>query len=119
MSTVYIVDDDASVLDSTALMLQLGGWNARTFSSGESFVAESNHDWEGCLLIDFNLGSMTAAEVIRRIRAASIGLPAIVLSSESPDVIRPLVAELGAVEILEKPASQRELEAAVRRALNR
>lgn len=62
---------------------------------------------------------MTAVEVLRRLRAACPGLPAIVVSSESPQVVEPLVAELGNIEVLEKPAKQGALEAAIQRALGR
>lgn len=71
MATVYIVDDDASVLDSTALMVRLLGFDAEAFQSGEEFLANVKPAWEGCLVVDFNLGTMTAVEVLRRLRPAT------------------------------------------------
>ena len=117
--TVYIVDDDASVLDSTALMVRLLGFDAKAFQSGEDFLASIKPGWEGCLVVDFNLGTMTAVEVIRQLRTTRAGLPAIVVSSESRQVVEPLVAELGNIEVLEKPAKPGALEAAIQRALGR
>lgn len=119
MPTVYIVDDDVSVLDSTALMVRLLGLEAEAFHSGEDFLASVKPGWEGCLVVDFNLGTMTAVEVIRQLRTVRAGLPAIVVSSESPQVVEPLVAEFGNVEVLEKPTKQGALEAAIHRALDR
>lgn len=117
MTTVYIVDDDASVLDSTGLMVRLLGFDARTFQSGEDFLARVKPGWKGCLVVDFNLGTMTAVEVLRRLRPVCAGLHAIVVSSESPQVVEPLVAAFGNVEVLEKPTKQGALEAAIHRAL--
>lgn len=117
--TVYIVDDDASVLDSMALVIRLLGWEVRTFPSGERLLREVSQEWDGCLLIDFNLGSMTAAEVIRRMRAAGIGVPAIVASSESRQALEPLLSGFAAVEIIEKPMKPGVLESSIRRALSR
>lgn len=119
MPTVYIVDDDTSVLDSTALMVRLLGFEAKAFPSGEDFLAGAIPEWEGCLVIDFNLGTMTAVEVMRQMRASRIGLRTIVVSSESPAVVQPLVAGFGNVEVLEKPVEQGVLEAAIHRALER
>lgn len=105
VDTVCIVDDDASVLDPTALMVRLLGFDVKAFQSGEDFLAMVKPDWEGCLVVDFNLGTMTAVEVLRRLRQVCAGLPAIVVSSESPQVVESLVTEFGNVEILEKPTN--------------
>ena len=37
--TVFIVDDDASVRDSLALLLGLRGYRTRVFASADSFLA--------------------------------------------------------------------------------
>lgn len=117
MSTVYIVEDDASVRDSTALVVRLLGFDTVEFRSGEDFLASVTRQWKGCLLIDFNLGTLSAVEVIRKLRAGGIALPIIVTSSESSDVVGPLIGEFQNVEFLEKISRQGDLEAAIRQAL--
>lgn len=119
MPTVYIVDDDAAVLDSTALLIRLLGWDVRTFPSGESLLRDVSQEWDGCLLIDFNLGGMTGAEVIRRIRAVGIRVPVIVASSEPREVLQRLLSGFAGVEIIEKPVKPGDLESSIRRCLSR
>jgi FixJ family two-component response regulator len=39
---VYVVDDDAAIRDSLALMLGLAGYSTRLFSDAESFLVAFN-----------------------------------------------------------------------------
>ena len=48
--TVYIVDDDASVRDSLALMLGLAGFRTAFFADSEAFLAAWREDWSGCVV---------------------------------------------------------------------
>ncbi len=45
--TVFVIDDDAAVRDSIALMLGLGGYRTSVFADAEAFLAAWNEDWVG------------------------------------------------------------------------
>jgi len=52
---VYVVDDDASVRDSLALMLGLAGYATRLFADAESFLVAFDARWSGCVVADLRL----------------------------------------------------------------
>ena len=49
---VYIVDDDASIRDSLALMLGLAGYSTRLYADAESFLVAFDEEWRGCVIAD-------------------------------------------------------------------
>ena len=49
---VYVVDDDASIRDSLALMLGLAGYTTRMFADAESFLVAFDPGWSGCVVAD-------------------------------------------------------------------
>ena len=61
--TVYIVEDDASVRDSLALMLGLAGYNTVFFGDAEGFLAAWHPDWAGCVVADLKLPAVSGIEL--------------------------------------------------------
>lgn len=117
--TVFIVDDDAAVRDSLALLLRLKGFSTRSFAAAEDFLAASQPDWRGCLLLDLRLGGMDGLELQQQLNRRNIGLPLIFITAHGDVAAARTALKAGAADFLEKPLDDRLLTAAVTEALER
>lgn len=107
--TVFIIDDDASIRDSLALMLGLAGYSTRLFADAESFLAAHQEGWAGCVLADLRLPGLSGVELQERMRARGRPLPFIIITAHG-DVSAARAAFLAdAVDFLEKPFDQEQL----------
>jgi FixJ family two-component response regulator len=100
---VYIVDDDAGVLDSLHRILTAEGAVATTYPSADAFVADCPSQDAACLILDLRMPGMTGLGLIDWLKAHRIEIPVIVLSGHSdvPAVVDSI--RHGAVDFLEKP----------------
>lgn len=115
---VFIVDDDASVRDSLAVLLGLKGYRTQAFASAEDFLRNYRLEAGGCLLLDVRMPGMSGVELQSAMRERQIRLPIIVITAHGdvPTARAALVA--GAVDFLEKPVDPELLLATVRTALD-
>ena len=115
---VYVVDDDAAIRDSLALVLGLGGYSTRLFPDAESFLAAFDEGWTGCVVADVRLPGMSGLELARRLRRGRHAQPVIVVTAyATPEVVRELTAA-GVIECFPKPFPMDALRRAVHRALD-
>jgi FixJ family two-component response regulator len=117
--TVFIVDDDAAVRDSLALLLSLHGHSTAQFGSAEDFLSAARADWAGCAILDIRMPGMDGIALLDAIKARGIALPALVVTAHG-DVASARAAFKGdAVDFLEKPFDEATLLAAVATCLER
>ena len=116
-STVYIVDDDPTVLESLQNALRSDGILVRPYHSAEQFILEFRPHHTACLIVDLQMPGMTGMELIEWLRGRRIEMPVIVLSGHGniPAVVESM--KLGAAEFLEKPADDHVLVNMVRELL--
>jgi len=116
-NTVYIVDDDASVRDSLALLLSLRGYATLLFANAEDFLGALRPDWSGCVVADIRMPGMSGLELQQRLQHHAPALPVIVITAHG-DVMAARQAFLAqAVDFIEKPFDAEQLVAAIERAL--
>ncbi|MGH8705098.1 MAG: response regulator transcription factor, partial [Burkholderiales bacterium] len=111
--TVYIVDDDAAVRDSLALMLGLAGYRTALFADAEAFLAAYRPDFAGCAIVDLRLPGASGLELQADLRARGSTLPFVIISAHGdvPSARKAFQAE--AVDFLEKPFDDAQLRAAI------
>lgn len=73
--TVFVVDDDPSVLNALARLLRQAGWNVETYGSAESFLAQRDPYRPGCLVLDVALPGLDGLELQRRQSEPGQALP--------------------------------------------
>jgi len=101
--TVFIIDDDASVRDSLALLLSLRGHVTALFASAEDFLGAFEPAWRGCVVVDIRMPGMSGLELMRCLRERASNLPVIVITAHG-DVAAARQAFLAdAVDFIEKP----------------
>ena len=116
-STVYLVEDDAAVRDSLALLLQLRGYSTAAFDSAEAFVAADRSARPACALVDVRLPGMSGLDLQKQLLGHGSELPLVVMTAHGDVATARAALRAGAVDFLEKPIDEAELLAAVTAAL--
>lgn len=119
MQTILVIDDDDSLRDTIALMLEQEGFRVQ-------LAADGREGYERCLtlrpdliLVDLRLPGMTGVEICRQLRADKVQTPIIVLSAVGDEIDKVLLLEIGADDYVVKPFGRRELLARIRAVLRR
>jgi FixJ family two-component response regulator len=66
-SVVFVVDDDASVRRSLALLVESAGWQAKTFGSAQEFLSSPRVSCSSCLVLDLDLPDLDGLELQKRV----------------------------------------------------
>jgi two-component system response regulator FixJ len=102
-STVFVVDDNASVRSSLRALLSSVALPVETFASSQEFLAAFHPDRAGCLVLDIRLKEGNGLDLQDELRRLNVALPIIVLTGHGdvPDSIRAFKG--GAFDFLQKP----------------
>jgi CheY-like chemotaxis protein len=117
-STVYIIDDDASVRRSLGRLIASADFRVQTFASAEAFLAEVDETSSGCLIVDVQLIGMTGPDLQRRMAGACSPMPIIAMSGSDDVQFEADALRLGARAFLRKPFDTQALIQAITRALS-
>ncbi|MGH8741988.1 MAG: response regulator transcription factor [Burkholderiales bacterium] len=117
--TVYVVEDDASVRDSLALMLGLAGYRTALFSDAEGFLAAYRSTWNGCVVADLRLPGVSGIELQAALRDRGSRLPFIIVTGHGDVSTARTAFKAEAVDFLEKPFDRIQLVAAIEAAFAR
>ena len=101
--TVFLIDDDAGVRDSLALLLSLKGVRTLPFANAESFIETYRPEWPGCVLTDLRMPGMTGLELQAALRGRGIAVPVVVLTAHGDVATARSALKNGAFDFLEKP----------------
>jgi len=110
---VYVVDDDASIRDSLALMLGLGGYVTRLFSDAESLLAAFDPGWAGCVVADLRLPGLSGVELQERVRATGSAIPFVIITAHGDVPAARAAFRAQAVDFIEKPFDDAQLRGAI------
>ncbi len=114
---VLVVDDDAAVRNSLKFSLELEGFKVRVYDRGEAVLADRDLPSKGCLVVDYRMPGMDGLQLIDRLRARHVSLPAILIVSDQPSPrLRRLAERSGVRRVLEKPLSDSALIESIRHA---
>ena len=118
-ATVFVVDDDLSVLRSIARNLRSMGLAVETFDSPRLFLERCDLGRPGCVLLDLAMPHMSGIEVQQRLLDAESVRSVVFLSGEGTIPASVSAMKAGAVDFLVKPVNGVELAATIARALER
>ena len=103
---VAIVDDDASVRQSTRRLIRSFGYRAEAFGSGEEFLNSPCAAETACLVLDVRMSAMDGLEVQRRLAERDARIPIVFLTGRASDDEERRARSAGAVEFLRKPVGK-------------
>jgi FixJ family two-component response regulator len=110
---VYVVDDDASIRDSLALMLGLARYSTRLFADAESFMVAFDPGWSGCVVADLRLPGMSGIELQTWVRGQSSALPFVIITAHGDVPAARAALRAHAVDFIEKPFEDTQLRNAI------
>jgi len=114
---VHVVDDDAAVRDSLAVLLQSADFDVRTYASGADLLAAGPFGGSGCILTDVRMPDIDGLTLQRKLAESGNPLPVIVMTGHGDVPIAVAALKAGAADFLEKPFDDDHLIGAVRDAL--
>jgi len=114
---VYIVDDDAAVRDSLAVLLEACGHHVRSFGLAREFLDAAPALPPGCLIVDIRMPEMDGLELQRRLAERSLNFPTIVITGHGDVPLAVRAMKAGALDFIEKPFSTPTILASVATAL--
>jgi len=114
---VSVIDDDESVRESLEDLLTEIGYVAKTFSSGQEFLASGYVDQSQCLIVDISMPGMSGTDLYQELMARGRKIPVIFITAHET-AMRPLLLRQGAVECLTKPFSDITLLSALNAAIH-
>lgn len=117
--TVYIVDDDLSMLTALARRLTLAGHAVQTFASATDFLAQHQLSYRGCVLADLRMPGQSGLDLQSALARSGNPLPVIFLTGHGDIPTSVQAMRAGAEDFLTKPPRTEPLLAAVKRALAR
>ncbi|QUD90839.1 response regulator transcription factor [Phenylobacterium montanum] len=102
--TILIIDDDAEVRESLAEQLAIGDeFATHTAATGEAGAAEAVKSRADLILLDVDLPDIDGREVCRRLRAAGVSAPVIMLTAADQDADTIQGLDAGANDYVTKP----------------
>ncbi len=118
MTRILIVEDESSLSEPLAYLLEREGSETSIAADGLQAVADFDRSGADLVLLDLMLPGLSGTEVCREIRTRS-SVPIIMLTAKDSEVDIVVGLELGADDYVTKPYSTRELLARIRAVLRR
>jgi two-component system response regulator MprA len=116
---LLVVDDDPSVREALALVLDLNGFEVTTAIDGREAIRTLAVDSPDAVILDVLMPGLDGLEVCRRIRAVGNRTPVLMLTARTEVSERVAGLEAGADDYLAKPFAREELIARLRALLRR
>ena len=116
---VFVVDDDVSVRESLALLIDSAGWQPETFASAQEFLHRPRVVAPSCLVLDLSLPDLDGLELQKRVAPDRTNMPIIFISGYGDVPITVRAMKAGAMEFLTKPLTGAVLVSAIQRAIER
>ncbi|KIQ26140.1 LuxR family transcriptional regulator [Variovorax paradoxus] len=116
---VFIVDDDISVRESLAPLVQHAGWQPECFDSAHAFLARERPSRPCCLVLDVGLPDLSGLDLQKHLGAERPDMPIVFVTGLGTVPMTVQAMKAGAVEFLTKPFDDEVLLAAIGQAIER
>jgi FixJ family two-component response regulator len=118
-STVFVIDDDASVREAIQGLLRSVGLRSEMFGTAEEFLRNKRSEGPSCLVLDVSLPGVNGLDFQRQLAAVGIQIPVIFVTGHGDIPMTVKAMKSGAVEFLTKPFEDQDLLNAIHQALDR
>ncbi len=118
MTRILIVEDESSLSEPLAYLLEREGYETEIAADGPAALAAFDKNGADLVLLDLMLPGLPGTEVCRELRTRS-SVPIIMLTAKDSEVDIVVGLELGADDYVTKPYSTRELLARIRAVMRR
>ena len=106
---IYIVDSDPRALDTQVAFLKAVGYDTVPCGSAEQFLKLYDPERKACVVLELQLPGMSGSELQGYLASNGLDIPIVILTAHGdvPMAVQTLLA--GAVDFIEKPASESRL----------
>lgn len=113
---VFVVDDDESVRDSLAFMLEGYDFKVESYADGVTFLEQANIEQAGCVVLDIRMPIMMGQQVHRLLKDKHSPLVVIFLTGHGDVPMAVEALKHGAIDFFQKPVDGEKLVAAIHHA---
>lgn len=110
---VHIVEDDAAVADALAMAIEHLNHLSKTYTDGETFLAQGPVSGTDMVIIDLGLPGMSGIEVAQYLNTLRCPPKVIAISGKSYTRLQQHLKKLPSLTVLRKPLSIDTLAAAM------
>lgn len=104
-ATVFVVDDDPSLLRLIRKLLETNHRKVETFASAAEFLDSYRPDRAGCLVLDVRMPGMSGLALQERLATDEIALPILIVTGYGDVPVAVRAMRKGAFDFIEKPFS--------------
>jgi FixJ family two-component response regulator len=108
-ATVFVVDDDPAMIQLISELVTSFGLRIQSWTSAEQFLSEFRPTRPGCLILDVTMPGMSGLELQKRLPAAGIAIPVIMVTAHGDVRMAVDAMRAGACHFLEKPLRIHEM----------
>jgi FixJ family two-component response regulator len=116
---VHVVDDEAAIRESLAMLLRSVGLASRSYAGAQEFLDAWQPQGAECLVCDVRMPGMSGLELQEALSARSARLPVVLITGHGDVAMAVRAMKAGASDFIEKPFNDQVLLDAVNRALAR
>ena len=114
---IHLLDDDAAVRDSLALLLSTVGLRVQTWADPQTFLEHFARDSIGAIVLDVRMPGISGLTVLDTLVAQGVDQPVILLTGHGTVDMCRRAFKAGAAEFLEKPVNDEALIEALQQAI--
>ena len=100
---IHLIDDDAAVRDSLAMLIGTVGLRVTTWAEPLAFLAGFDRLAIGAIVLDVRMPGLSGLTVLERLRAEGVDQPVVMLTGHGTVELCRRAFKSGAAEFLEKP----------------
>ena len=94
MSSILIVEDDPSIAQGVSLALRAEHFSVMIAETGNAGFRRAKEESPDLIILDLVLPDLNGEDVCRRLRAAAVGIPILILSSKREEMDKVGVSRL-------------------------
>jgi len=119
LPTAFVVDDDEAIRTLWRWLMESNGIGVRTFATAPEFIEQYDPAAPGCLVLDLKLPGMSGLELQEYLVRNRIDIPIVIVTGHADVPTAVTALKSGAVDLIEKPFSYRDVLSVVRKAFAR
>ena len=114
---IHLIDDDAAVRSSLALLIGTVGLRVQCWSDPQAFLAGFDRQGVGAIVLDVRMPGISGLAVLEQLKAQGMDQPVILLTGHGTVDMCRRAFKSGAAEFLEKPVDDEQLLEALQQAV--
>lgn len=114
---IHLIDDDAAVRDSLALLISTVGLRVQTWERPDTFLDEFDRQGIGAIVLDVRMPGISGLSVLDTLIAQGVDQPILMLTGHGTVEMCRRAFKAGAAEFLEKPVNDEQLLEALQQAV--